>query len=121
MDRFEVEFYEKVTGEQPVRDFLLGLDPKMRAKTVHAIELLRDNGFYLREPYSRAVRDGIFELRVKLGSNITRILYFFYVGHHIILTNGFVKKTKKTPAMELERAERYREDYCRRARKENHE
>ena len=40
----------------------------------------------------------------KQGSNITRVLYFFYIGKKIIATNGFVKKTQKTPPKELKLA-----------------
>ena len=47
-------------------------------------------------------------------TDITRVLYFFYVDRHIILTNGFIKKTKKTPLKEIERAKLYRSDYLRR-------
>ena len=68
-------------------------------------------GTQLREPYSKSLGDGIFELRAKQSSNITRILYFFVVGHQIILTNGFVKKTQKTPPEEIALAQKYRADY----------
>lgn len=115
--RFEVEFYETMKGEQPARAFLLSLDVKMRAKMVDAIMLLEENGNELRAPYSEHLSDGIFELRAKVGSNITRVMYFFYVDRRIVLTNGFVKKTQKTPRAELERAIKYRADYLR--RKEN--
>ena len=73
----------------------------MLAKLLGAISLLETNGTQLREPYSKSLGDGIFELRAKQSSNITRILYFFVVGHQIILTNGFVKKTQKTPPEEI--------------------
>lgn len=59
------------------------------------IELLQEKGNQLREPYSKHLDDGIFELRCKVGSNITRVLYFFYYKGQIILTNGFVKKNSK--------------------------
>ena len=114
MPRFEVEFYETDNGDQPAREFLLSLDKKMRAKMADTISLLQDNGFELREPYSKYLSEGIFELRAKVGSDITRVLYFFYVDRHIILTNGFIKKTKKTPLKEIERAKKYRSDYLRR-------
>ena len=52
-----------------------------------------EKGNMLREPYSKHLDDGIFELRCKFGSDITRVLYFFYYEGKIILTNGFVKKT----------------------------
>lgn len=57
------------------------------------------------------MEDGIFELRGKVGSDISRVLYFFYYDGKIILTNGFVKKTQKTPKAEIERAKLFREDY----------
>jgi phage-related protein len=53
-------------------------------------------------------------LRAKVGSDITRVMYFFYIDRRVILTNGFVKKTKKTPLKELEKAKKYRQDYLRR-------
>ena len=86
----------------------------MRAKMADTISFLQDNGYELREPYSKHLSEGIFELRAKVGSDITRVLYFFYVERHIILTNGFIKKTQKTPPKEIERAKKYRADYLRR-------
>lgn len=69
----------------------------------------------MREPYSKYLEDGIFEIRAKIGTNITRVLYFFYHGREIILTNGFIKKTQKTPKKEIELAKKYRDDYLRKA------
>ena len=109
--KFEVEFYETKNGIQPVREFILSQEKKFIAKTLDMIQLLQDNGYQLREPYSKALEDGIFELRIKLGNNISRIMYFFYVDQHIILTNGFLKKTQKTPRNEIEKAKKYRADY----------
>ena len=79
MALFEVEFYQLPNGREPAREFLMGLEIKMRAKMADTISLLQDNGFDLREPYSKHLTDGIFELRAKVGSDATRILYFFYV------------------------------------------
>ena len=114
MALFEVEFYQLPNGREPAREFLMGLEIKMRAKMTDTISLLQDNGYELREPYSKHLADGVFELRAKVCSDATRILYFFYVDRHIILTNGFVKKTQKTPAGEIERAKRYRADFLKR-------
>lgn len=114
MPRFEVEFYEKENGEQPAKEFMLTLDKKLRAKLADTIMILQDNGYELREPYSKHISEGIFELRAKQGSDITRVMYFFYVDRHIILTNGFIKKTQKTPQSEIEKAKRYRSDYLKR-------
>lgn len=83
----------------------------MQAKLFMMLEFLEEKGPALREPYSKSLEDGIFEIRAKHGSDITRVLYFFVVGRKVILTNGFVKKTQKTPKREIERAKRYRADY----------
>lgn len=111
MTEFEVIFYEKQNGEVPVEDFLMQLDKKMRAKLAGIIGILQQYGNQLREPYSKHLDDGIFEIRSKIGSDISRVLYFFYHDGKIILTNGFVKKTQKTPKSELDKAKAYRKDY----------
>lgn len=114
MENFQVEFYTRVNGEKPAKEFILNLDIKMRAKMVKLIELLEERGNLLRQPYSEHLEDGIFEIRGKFGTDITRILYFFYYNKRIILTNGFVKKTQKTPKSELELAKKYRRDFLER-------
>lgn len=108
---FLVEYYQKNNGEIPCEDFILSLNEKMQAKVFHTLELLELYGNELREPYSKHIGDGIFELRVKQGSNITRVLYFFFIGKKAILTNGFVKKTQKTPQSEIDLSKKYRDDY----------
>lgn len=113
-EKFEIEFYETIKGEEPAKDFLDSLNTKMRAKMLDTIVLLRDNGNELREPYSKHLSDGIFELRAKTGTDISRVLYFFLVGRRVILTNGFIKKTQKTPPAEIEKARKYRKDYLKR-------
>lgn len=119
MQEFEIIFYDKADGTEPAKDFILSLDVKMRAKMLRTIEMLRLNGYHLREPYSKSLDDGILELRAKVGSDISRVLYFFVVGQKIILTNGFIKKTQKTPKEEIERAKRYKADYLNRKENEN--
>ena len=114
MTSFEVEFYEKENGSQPAKEFLLSLDVKMRAKMADMISILQDNGYDLREPYSKYLSDGIFELRARAETNIMRVFYFFYVDRRIVLTHGFIKKTQKTPVAEIEKAKKYRADYLRR-------
>lgn len=89
----------------------------MQAKLFRLLELLELKGNDLREPYSKPLSDGIFEVRAIQGNQITRVLYFFVIGKKIILTNGFVKKTQKTPIREFELAKKYRADYeCRKGR-----
>ncbi len=65
-------------------------------------------------PYSDHLVDGIFEIRAKVGSDIARVLYFFVIGKKIVLTNGFIKKTQKTPKNKIELAKKYRNDFLNR-------
>ena len=111
--QFEIEFYD-LDGTEFVKDFILEQDNKMQAKIFHNLELLELEGNFLREPYSKHLEDGIFELRNKVGNNITRILYFFVIGQKIILTNGFVKKTQRTPKSEINLAKQRRNEYLNR-------
>ena len=98
----------------PVQELLDSLEPKLLAKILRTIDLLEINGPLLREPYSKPLENGIFELRTKQGSDITRVLYFFIVGKKAVLTNGFIKKSQKTPKAEKELAKKYKADYERR-------
>lgn len=117
MDMYDVLFYDLPDGSKPVRDFMDTLDAKMFVKVVRTIDMLKQVGPSMRLPYSEHLDDGIFEIRVKQGTNITRVLYFFFVGKKIILTNGFVKKTQKTPKNELALAKKYRDEYKSRGEK----
>lgn len=57
------------------------------------------------------LEDGIFEIRVKVGSNIYRIFCFFDAGRLVILLHAFQKKSQKIPRKEIERAKRLRTKY----------
>ena len=111
---FEVIPYETEDGKIPYDEFLSTLSPKMLAKVLRTVDLLEEFGNSLREPHSKHLRDGIFELRTKQGTDISRVLFFFMIGKQIILTHGFVKKTDATPPGEIELALKYREDWLRR-------
>lgn len=116
MNGYEIMVYAKIDNSEPVTEFLLSLPSKMQAKVLRQIDMLAEFGNQLREPYSAPLEGGIFELRIKQGSDISRVLYFFFVGNKIILTNGFVKKTRKTPPEQIRLAKAYREDYLKRTK-----
>lgn len=94
--------------------FIESLPAKLRAKNVHELELLEEFGTSLPAPYTKQLRgagyDGLWELRVKLASNITRVFYFFPTGNRVLLLHGFIKKTDKTPVTELNTAKRRMDD-----------
>lgn len=106
-----VDYYKFPDGSNPIDPYLNSLDIKMRAKVLRTVELLETFGTQLRLPHSRHLEDGIFELRIKQGTNIERVLYFFFLDNRAILTNGFSKKTRQTPRKELDLAKKRRADY----------
>jgi phage-related protein len=57
-------------------------------------------------PHTRAMGDGLFELRLKAAEGISRVLYCTMVGKKIMMLHQFVKKTEKTPPGELATARR---------------
>ena len=118
MENFIIDSFELDNGNYPVKDYLNSLDTKMRAKILWTINLLETNGNMLGMPYSEFLQDGIFELRAKQGSDISRVLYFFCIGKKIILTHGFDKKTNKVPQSEIDTAKKYRDIYLRRQKGE---
>ena len=117
MEEYEIELYEKLDGTCPVAEFFESLEPKMWAKVARNIDLLALHNITLREPLVKPVEDGIFELRTQVGNNITRVFYFFFTGKKIVLTNGFTKKTQKTPRKYIELALAYKTDYVQRGEK----
>jgi len=108
---FEIKFYELSSGRKPAKDFILSLAPKMQVKAYDSLEILQEWGNALREPYSKPMGDGVFELRIKFAGDITRLFYFFHVGKTIVVTNGFIKKTGKTPRAQIELAKKYKKEY----------
>ena len=117
MDRFKVDFYKDINGNKPVSVFIKSLDIKMKAKVISDLHLLEEYGTQAREPLSKPLGDGFFEVRTSQGNNIVRIIYFFDKNRVIIATNGFAKKRQKTPRSEITLAKRLRDDYY--FRKEN--
>src|SRR5574341_38186 len=99
---FSVEFYETATGTCPVRDFLDELeasDPDDFAAVVAGLARLRKRQYH-REPLSKAVGEGLFELR-HVGKLNTRVLWFFMKNRRIVLLHAIRNKGQTIPAREL--------------------
>ena len=113
---FIVEFYETAAGRCPVREFLDGLkisDPNDFAAVVAGLAKLR-NREYHREPLSKAIGDGLFELR-HVGKLNTRVLWFFMKGRRIVLLHGIRNKGQAIPARDLATARERMRDWRKRA------
>lgn len=111
MGNYEIIFYQTKQGDVPAKEFLFALGPAMQAKFFYAFDLLQEFGPDIRGKHTKPIRNGIFEIREKAETGIARMFFFFVIGKRIIITNGFIKKTQKTPAKEIIKAEKYREDY----------
>ena len=93
-------------------EFFVKQREKVQDKITWTLELIE----YLEkipETYLKHLEntDGLYEIRVKQGSDIFRIFSFFDEGKLIVLANGFQKKTQKTPRQEIEKAEKIKAEY----------
>ena len=93
---FEVLFCGNVSS------FIDDMEISLRAKTYSLLEVLEQRGNALREPHTKALGDGLFELRIKGKDSIARLFYCFVIGKKIYILHGFIKKSNKTPKKELE-------------------
>jgi len=109
-----VTFYRTADGKCPVQEFLDSLPGKVAQKIVWVLRLLEEMDIVPASYFKKlAGREDIWECRIQFGSNAYRIFCFF-LDNSVVLTHGFVKKSQKTPAREIERAEAYRRDFFKR-------
>lgn len=98
---WEVTFYS-----DSLENELLALPHGLLAKFLRYTERLEAYGPHLGMPHTRAMRNGLVELRVKAAEGIVRVFFCTAVGHRIVLLHQFRKKTDRTPRRELETARR---------------
>lgn len=112
---FSVEFYESENGASPVREFLDELkdsDPNDFTAVLAGLEKLR-NRQYHREPLSKQLGDGLFELR-HVGKLNTRVFWFFVKNRRIVAVHGIRNKGRAIPARDLETARERMRDWQKR-------
>ena len=111
----EIIFYKLPSGKSPVEEFLDSLSGKQAQKVAWVLELIEELD-YISSNYLKNLinTDGILEVRVQVGKNIFRLLGFQDKRECIVLTNGFQKKTQKTPRQEIRLAEERKHDYLKR-------
>jgi phage-related protein len=78
----------------------------MAAKYLWLTDLMQEFGSNLGLPHTRAMSNGLFELRIKGQEGIGRVFYCTLVGQRILMLHGFIKKSQKTPVKELRIAKR---------------
>jgi phage-related protein len=101
--KLTVAFYRSTTGAEPVWERLKGLPLEDRQKIGRDLRLV-EMGWPVGMPLCKPLGNGIWEVRSSLGSNrIARVLFCAVQGHMVLL-NGFIKKTRKTPQPEMDLA-----------------
>lgn len=106
MPRTRLIFYQDNPGFSPVVFWLRELrkeNSRAYAKCVTRIQRLAEAGHELRRPEADILRDGIYELRSRLGSVNYRVLYFFHGRNVAVVSHGFTKEAE-VPAIEIDRA-----------------
>lgn len=112
---FTVEFYETDAGRCPVREFLDGLkasDPGDFAAVLAGLAKLRDRRYH-REPLTKALGGGLYELR-HVGKLNTRVLWFFMRGRRIVAVHGIRNKGQAIAARDLDTARERMRDWLER-------
>ncbi len=98
---WQVTFYSAA-----LQDEILRLPSGFVARFVRYAERMEVYGPDLGMPHTRAMGNGLFELRLKAAEGIARVFYCTLVGRRIVMLHQFIKKSDKTPGKELDIARR---------------
>ena len=94
---FEIRYYSEGVQEQ-----ILGLPDTLAARYIVLTRRMMAIGPNLGEPHTKAMGEGLFELRLKGAEGIARVFYCGLIGRRIVMLHSFVKKTDRTPKRELD-------------------
>jgi len=86
---------------EALQDEIIALPAGIQARYIHLTERMHIYGANLGMPHTKAMKDGLFELRMKSKEGIGRVFYCTLVNKRIVMLHSFIKKTQKTPSREL--------------------
>ncbi|MEW6008244.1 MAG: type II toxin-antitoxin system RelE/ParE family toxin [Candidatus Omnitrophota bacterium] len=104
MANYSCFYFTTESGKAPVEEFIDSLDYSSQRKFFFKKGLLEEFGPRLPFPHAKYIGSEIYELRFEGKEGAIRVLYFFYYKNEVIFTNGFIKKSNKTPKGEKELA-----------------
>ena len=111
----EVQFYRTAGGECPVEEFLDNLRPKQAQKIAWTLQVVKELPMVPKQYFKKLEgTEDLWEVRAEFGGDAFRLLGFWDAGRLVVLTNGFAKKTQKTPTREIELAEQRKRDHLNR-------
>ena len=94
---YEIGYYSEAVQEE-----IFVLPETLAARYVVLTRRMQAIGPNLGEPHTKAMGDGMFELRLKGSEGIARVFYCTLIGKRIVMLHSFVKKTARTPKRELQ-------------------
>jgi phage-related protein len=113
----EVVFYRNDSGGCPVADFLDALTGKQAQKIAWVLRLIEEIDVVPAQYFRKLSNtNDIWEVRIEFKGDTFRLLGFFDGTRFLVLTQGFQKKTQKTPAAEIRLSEQRRKEYLKKAK-----
>ena len=112
----EIIFYKTVNNKIPIEEFFESLSEKQVEKVLWVLRLIKQLDKVPIDYFKKLEStNDIWEVRASSGNNEFRLLGFWYKSNFIVLTNGFRKKSQKTPKSEIELAESRKKDFLQRS------
>src|SRR5712664_709075 len=87
--------------DQALQETILEMPPRIRARYIHLTERMLEFGPDLGLPHTRAMGNGLFELRMKANEGVARVFFGVLSNRRIMMLHSFIKKSQKTPGREL--------------------
>jgi phage-related protein len=109
-----VEFYRTGEGRCPIEEFLTNLDTKEAQKVLWVFRLIERVERVPAIYFKKLVGTDIWECRISVHRGIYRAFGFFILDDRLVLTHAYLKKSRKTDPREIQRANRYRDNYMER-------
>ena len=103
--RLDVRFFRSATGNEPVREWLRGLEKEDKQSIGDDIKTVQF-GWPLGMPLVDSLGSNLWEVRTKLNRGRIARVIFYLTNNTMVLVNGFIKKTTKTPKNELDLAKK---------------
>ena len=113
----KVTFYTTLDGKCPVAEFIDLQPAKVAQKIAWVLKAVQEIEKVPKTYFKKITDTDFYEVRIEINGNIYRLLGFFHKGNIVILTNGFQKKTQKTPKSEIEICKERMNDFLKRGDK----
>jgi len=99
---WKVSFFQTARGDSPVESFVKEQNEATYAKALQSIQLLANNGPFLKPPYVKKLQGKLYELRIT--GKVTIRIFYTIANNEYYLLHAFKKKGQKTPSKELKTA-----------------